>query len=228
MRLRTAEDIVLDIRMRVQMENSDFVTDPEILEYFNQEVAELRGEMRLAEGQPHIRRVQPYTFTTASSLYPLPSDFWEVLGVEADLGGVTRRLEPFMESERARLTNSQFVPYYSSPMFRVYENQIEILPATQNFDFRVRYAPSSPRLQLGRIPPDEFDGYNGYELAPIYGACATCLQKEESDPGFYLAQKERIIRLIRSLAAQRDASSPERVQDVTGLGFGYFDVFGWE
>lgn len=230
MRIRTAEDIVADIRGRIHMENSEFVTDDEVIEYFNQEVAELRGELRIAEGHPHVRRTQSYTYDPADPTYDLPEDFWEIIGVDATIGGLTRRLEPFMEVERARLLNTQLHPYASSPMYRVYENEIEILPATQAFTFNLRYAPSEPRLQVGRIPPDQFDGYNGYELAPIYGVCATILQKEESDSGFYERQKERILRLIRSLAAQRDASAPERVSDVVGgdMGMPYFNIFGWE
>ncbi len=200
------------------MENSEFVMDDEVLEYFNQEIAELRGELRLAEGQTHIRREQAYSYSSSTSLYALPADFWEILSVEATIGGIVRRLEPFMEAERARLLNAQLYPYTSSPQYRLTENQIEILPSTQAFDFTLRYAPSEPRLVLGRVPPDKFDGYNGYEMAAIYGTCATCLSKEESDPSFYLALKDRILRLIRSLAAQRDASNPERVTDVIGLG----------
>jgi hypothetical protein len=209
------------------MENSEFVTDEEILEYWNQENAELRGELRLAEGQTHVRRSQVYNYVSGTLTYALPDDFWELLSVEARIGGISRRLEPFMEVERARLLNAQLYAYSASPQYRIEENQIELLPSTQSFEFTIRYAPNSPRLVLGRIPPDEFDGYNGYEMVPIYGTCATVLSKEESDPSFYLGLKDRLLRLIRSLAAQRDASSPERVTDVVGLT-NILPLFPWE
>ena len=58
-------------------------------------------------------------------------------------------------------------------------------------------------------------------MAAIYVTVATMLAKEESDPSFYVGQKERIYRHIDSLASQRDASAPERVQDVSQ------DFGGW-
>lgn len=225
-RERTAEDLVADVRKRANLEESEFVTDEEILEYLNQELAELRGRLRMNEGQPHKKLTRDIAVTSGTSLYDLPRDFWELLGATAVIGGRSRALEPFMENERADLVNGPFFATALSPMYRLANQQIEILPATQDFTLTIAYAPTEGRLRLGQTPPDKVDGYNGYEVAAIYGAVAICNAKEETDPSFYLAQKDRILRQIDALAAQRDAGKPERVTDVTGGLGGDFGPFG--
>jgi len=226
-RERTAEDIVADVRQRANLEHSDFVTDEEILEYFNQEWAEIRGRLRLNEGQVHEVRSVDIAVKAGTEAYDLPKDFWELLSANTKIGGRPRTLEPFMENERADLLAGPFYSTVLSPMYRLMGNQIEFLPPTQDFIATLRYAPRTGRLRLGQVPPDVLDGYNGYEVAAIYGTVAICNTKEETDPSFYLAQKDRILRQIDRLAAERDAGRPERVSDVTAGLTGDFGPFGW-
>ena len=196
------------------MENSTFVTDAEIQEYLNQELAELHGRIVLAEGQPHFRSSQNYTVTNGTALYTLPVDFLKVQRMTCVIDSITRDMEPFMEGERASLINSNLIyPFTVAPRYRVQAGNLEILPSTRNFTATLFYVRSSPRLE---DPADTIDGFNGWEVAAVYGACATMLTKEESDPSFYTAQKERILRHIDAIAASRDASHPERVTDVHG------------
>lgn len=229
-RLRTAEDLVADVRSRSGSEGpgDTFVTDSEILEWINQELAELRGHLRMNEGQPHVLlTAPPIAVISGVTLYSLPADFWELISVQALIGGRTRMLEPFMENERADLANGNFFATIISPMYRIANNQIEVLPATQDFTMTINYAPNTGRLRLGQTPLDTVDGYNGYEIAAVYGATATCLEKEKLDPSFYEARKVSILQHIDALAALRDAGRPERVTDVTGGLGGDFGPFGF-
>ena len=224
-RLRSIDDLVDDVLQRADMVDSEFVTRPEVCEYLNQEFAELRGHLRMNEGQPHKRLSRDIAVESGRRLYDLPDDFWELLSVEALIGGRTRMLEPFMENERAGLSNGPFYATFVSPMYRIANNQIEILPPDQSFTMTIRYAPSEGRYRLLQTPPDMVDGYNGYEISAVYGATAVCLEKEKSDPSFYAMQKDKILRHIDALAAQRDAGRPERVTDVTG-GLANLGPFG--
>lgn len=224
-RTRTLTEMIADVRQRTNLENSEFVTDPEITEYLNQELAELWARIAQGSGAPHYRSAYPISATTDQTLYPLPDDFWQVQGVEATIDGVTYRMRSFGPAEHARLVSSTARwPWYDGTKYRIQAENIEFQPVTQAFNAVLYYTPSQPRLVDGG---DTFDGYNGYEMAAIYGACATVQAKEDTDPNFYLGQRERIYRLIDSLAAQRDAAEPERVQDVTlGWSDGLF-VDGW-
>lgn len=213
MRTRTLAAMLLDIRQRTNQENSEFVTDDELTEYLNQEIAELWSRLVMAQGQPHYRALHTIAVAAPQSLYPLPADFWQLQGVEATVNSQSVPLRPFMPHERAGLTNPLGWGPCSPVRYRIQAGNIEFLPATLTFEARVFYTPAAPRLV---DDSDTFDGFNGYEMAPIYGVCATVLQKEESDPSFYAGQKDRLYRQIDALAAQRDAANPERVQDVMG------------
>lgn len=220
-RTRTLTQMIADVRQRTNLETSTFVTDAEITEYLNQELAELWARIAQGSGAPHYRAAYPYSVTTSQTLYPLPADFWRVQGVEATISGTTYRMRAFGPAERAALVNSAAsqYPWFDTTKYRIQADNIEFQPVTQAFSATLFYTPSQPRLvNVG----DTFDGYNGYEMAAIYGACATCQAKEDTDTSFYIGQRERIYQLIESLSGQRDANEPERVQDVMSCG----DVFG--
>jgi hypothetical protein len=221
-RSRTLTAMISDVRQRTNQESSTFVTDAEVTEYLNQEIAELYARIVQAQGPEHYRSSASVPVVSGTALYALPADFFQLQALEATLGGITGRLRPFMQSEHALLANAQPYAWYSPIRYRVQANNLEILPATQTFNATLYYTPAPPRLVSGG---DTFDGFAGYEVAAIYGACATVLAKEESDPGFYMAQRDRIYTQIQSVAAQRDANEPERVQDVTTQAWPFGGVF---
>ena len=214
MRTRTAEDMVLDVRQRADMVGSDFVSDDEILEYLNQEFAELRGIIRRAEGQPFARSESaPFVTSVGVSTYTLPADFAELLSVKRTYAGREVALKPFTEFERAQFANPGSGP---PTMYRLNGDNIDLLPVNEIATIVLAYVAGEGRLQFSPGSPNTYDGVQGFEMAAIYGATATCLQKEESDPSFYLGQKDRIVRHIQAMAGQRDGGQPERVTDVVG------------
>lgn len=223
-RTRTLANLISDCRQRANMENSTFITDAEITEYLNQELAELWARLVQGEGQPHLRSSTTISATNGTALYALPADFWRLQEVVATIGGVTGNLTPFMPVEHGWLQSASPWGVTSPVRYRLQGGNIEFLPATQNFSATLYYTPCQTRLVNNS---DTFDGFNGYEVAAIYGAVATMLAKEESDPSFYVGQKERIYRHIDSLAAQRDAANPERVQDVECISMWPGIQSGW-
>lgn len=210
--------MLLDVRQRTNTENDPFVTDSELTEYLNQSLAELWTRIIQCQGQPLYRASQTYTVTSTTSLQALPADFFSVQEVTATIGGWSGALTPFMAAERGFLKNASVWDPLSGVQYRTQAGNIEFLPASQAFTATLFYSPTQPRLVSGS---DVFDGFGGWEMAAIYDACAIVSAKREADPSFHLTQRERIYSHIETIAAQRDASNPERVQDVTG------DSFGW-
>lgn len=200
-----------DIRQRTNQENSTFVTDAELTEYLNQELAELHGRLVYTQGQPLLRSEYPITVTAGTATYPLAADFLSVQEVMATINGSSGFLRPFMASEHGYLSSTGAALPYMPVMYRVQGDNIEFRPATQSFAATVYYTPACPRLVN---PGDPFDGFNGWEMAAIAGACAQVMAKEESDPSFFFNIKQGWIQQIEKLAAHRDMSNPERVQDV--------------
>jgi hypothetical protein len=210
-RTRTLTNLIADCRRLAKMENSTFCTDADITEMLNQELAELQMVLGQVQGQPLYRSSQSITVTAGTASYALASDFFQLQGVEATANGETSTLQPFMAIERG-LLNSDGARPVLGVYYRVQGNSIEFLPDTESFTATVYYTPTQTRLSAGG---DTFDGFNGFEMAAIYGTVAQMLAMEESDPSFWEGRRERIYRRIEQIAAQRDASMPERVQDIT-------------
>ena len=221
MRTRTLQSLISDVRQRANMESSQFVTDTEITEYINQALAELWGHICQNGGQPFYRSLTTFPVVAGTSFYPLPADFMALEGLEGAINGWVGRIDPFMQSEHAQMSNTGFAGiWYNSPVrYRLAGSQIEILPAINNFTATLYYVPTCPRLvNLS----DTFDGFDGYEVAAIYQAVATINAKEETDPSFYQGERDRVYRHIDSLISARDMSATERVSDVRSGG-----AFGW-
>lgn len=211
-RTRTLTDLILDVRQRAGMENSTFVTPAEITEYLNQELAELYWHLVTNEGQVHLRSSGSISVVAGTATYALSglTSFWQLQGVEATINGIVKTLRPFNEAERADL---QLDGTIHPVRYRIQGANIEFLPATETFTATVYFTPHQTRLATDS---DTFDGYNGFEIAAIYGTVAQCLAKEESDPTFWEMRKDKVYAQIDALAARRDVGAPERVQDVVG------------
>lgn len=217
-RERSIDDLIVDVRQKANMENSEFVTDDEILEALNQQFTKLKTHLRRNEGQPHERKAAPaLTVTSAASLYDLPVDFWELLSVEANLGGIQRRLDPYMEAERAALSNASVLVPSGTPMYRLSGQQIEFLPVTQSFSATVYYVPGMVRYKRNQTPRQMVNGWNGYEMAPVYTVVAELLAKEGADPSYWEGKAREMYVLIDANAANRDGGHPERVSEVVPL-----------
>lgn len=213
MRTRTLTNLIADCRRLAKMENSTFCTDADITELLNQELAELQATLGQVQGQPLYRSEDTISVVSGTASYALPADFFQLQGVQVN--GLTKSLRPFMPVERARLSDDNGDAYALGIYYRVQGNNIEFLPATDTYTATIYYTPTSTRLATGT---DTFDGFNGFEMAAIYGTVAQMLAMEESDPSFWEGRRERIYKRIEAIAAQRDASMPERVQDVQYTG----------
>ncbi len=222
-RYRSLTNLIGDVRSRTNQENSTFVTDQEITEYLNQSIAELEVRLVLNQGQPHFRSFTTIDVEAYTALYALPADFWTLQEVTATINSVTSPLMPFTTAEHGDLMDASLNSLYHPVRYRIQAGNIEFRPATDNFTATVYYTPTHTRLTGtfdvdGALTgsSDAWDGFNGYEMAPIYDACAQVMGKEDSDPSFFERQRDRIYATITQAAAHRDMSNPERVQDVSG------------
>lgn len=221
-RSRTLQNLLLDVRRRTNQENSTFVTDLELTEYLNQALAELWGRLVLNQGAPHYRSETSISVVSGTALYALPADFWTMQEVTGTVNSLVGTIPPFSTTEHAVLSNGSALLPFGSVRYRIQADNIEFRPSTESFTATLYYSPCQPRLTgtfdaNGALTASSstFDGFNGYELAAIYDACAQVCAKEETDPSFFLAQRDRIYARIDALAAHRDMQNPERVQDVS-------------
>ncbi len=222
----TLEKLIRDARRRSSTERSTFITDEEITELYNIELAELWGHLTQGSGQPFFRSQTTIAVTSGIALYALPADYWQSQEVNGSLNGVSFPMDSFGPREHGRIQNRNYAIFNSPVKYRIQAENIEFQPASQTFTVTLYYTPTCPELTgtfdaKGKFvsSTSTFQGFNRFEAAAIYGVVATIKAKEDTDPTYYVNLKERIYRQIDSLAATRDAANPERVQDVMGGGY---------
>lgn len=222
----TASDLKLRARQRADMENSEFVTDSELLFYINNSYAELY-DILVSKFEDYYVKNPPYEFAITGSDYsaPLPDDFYKLRGVDraASGSGDWYTIHPF-QFEQRNDNRSRFIyrALYPDARYRIYGNQIIIVP--NDFavgSYRLWYVPKFTQLVLDT---DTVDGVNGWEEYIVIDAAIKCLTKEESDTSALTNMKAMLMERINRMAANRDVGSPERITDTT-LSYVFNDLF---
>jgi len=178
---------------RAAMLNSGFITTAEANSIINNSIAELYDLLIAARGMDWYEKVPPNSFVTDGrnpALYALPSDFYQLITVEANLGGFNVPLMPFTHVERGRLSQG---------------------PVQGGTTITVWYVPTCPLLVNDG---DAYDGINGWEEYVINDSAAHFLEKEESDANPFYKRKAELASRISRLAPDRDGGMPARRQDV--------------
>ena len=240
-RTRTLLQLRDEVRQRADMVNSDFVTDAEINRYLNESISELYDMLIAVQGQEWYVRTHDFSLAANTDTYTIPEneDFYLLLGVDADAGGLAPvPLRPYMLDERHdRIRGvSGYTGLYrglSRLRYRmggtinvttgVYEHQITIKPkSAAGGDYTLIYIPHAPVLDNDA---DVWDGFNGWEEYAIVDSTIKCLEKEESSTIAQERRKERLIGRIEGLASAHDDGFPERVTDVTRR-WPYYGYYG--
>jgi hypothetical protein len=173
------------------MSNGGFITTAECNGLINQSIAELFDLLVAARGMDYYEKSQTINTTGVNpALYPLASDFYQLIIVEANMGGFTVPLMPYTRMEHGRLSQG---------------------PVGSGVVVTVSYIPTCPLLVNDTDP---FDGLNGWEEYVIVDCAAKCLEKEESDATPFYKRKAELTERIARMAPDRDAGMPPRRQDV--------------
>lgn len=212
-------------QQRADMVNSDFVSKQEWNDNINHSYAELYDILVQVYGDDYYVAA-PYSFSTdgrTPALYPLPSDFYKLMGVDAALGGANGwfTLKKFTFPERNRYFFSSPQPSFlglNGLQYRVEGTNVEFIPPPNNQTIRLRYIPRPTTLLADS---DILDGISGWDEYVIVDAAIKAMQKEESDVSVLITQKAQLLSRITAAASNRDAGEPECVSDVRGLNGGW-------
>jgi hypothetical protein len=178
----------------------------------------------------------PFVFQTdgrSPGLYPLPPDFYKLMGIDLGLGTQT----PSQSGPNGWLTLKKFafasrnrhifgnVPVsfvgLLSLRYRLEGSYVEFIPQpASNQTIRLRYIPRPVTLLADS---DILDGVSGWDEYVIVDAAIKAMQKEESDVTILMARKEALLRRIEAAASNRDAGEPEVVSDVRRFDGGCFE-----
>jgi len=198
------------------MVNSSFISDAEWNSYINQSYFELYDLMVQKYGDDYFS--EQYNFVTdgTSYLYPLPSDFYKLLGLDLALSGsddsyVTIRRFNFADRNRYAVPNFQSFYGVTNMRYRLNGNDLWITPIPSGGqNMRLWYV---PRLTTLAADGDTVDGISGWTEYIIVDVAMKALAKEESDVSVMMARKAGLIQRIEAAAENRDAANPMTVSD---------------
>lgn len=227
----TLTDLILAVRQRADMVNSQFVSDAEVTSYINQSYFELYDLLVQKYGDNYYV-APPVTITTdgTTDQYPLPDGtlysgapaFYKLLGLglllQPGQPNTELPLKQFDFAERNQFTNPVLpFPYGRTVKYRLNGTKLWLRPMpTAGMNIQVWYAPRMTQLVSGS---DTLDGISGWTEYVIIDAAIKCAQKEESDVSILALQKGEMIKRIEAAAENRDAANPSTVADVMGSGY---------
>lgn len=189
----TVSDVITRAKRRADMVNTDFVTDAEWLEYFNEAYTEFYDELVMLF-QNYFVAEDFLTINNANPKVDLPADFYKILAMEFEVGsGSYIPIQPFNEGDR----NAFVSPATSLPSGTI----------------RIRYVPNPQQF----IVTDSFDAVSGWENIIVTDMAIMALDKEESSTSTLEARRQRALNRIKTAGQVRDIYMPATVTDTYTL-----------
>lgn len=207
-------------RERSDMKESQFVTSDELTFYINQSLAELHDIIIQSYGEDYYVKSVEFQTVGQQEAYNLSTivtddDFYKIRGLDARLNGDDWfTLQPFNFNERNRFQHFGVWDYLgiTNVRYRLIGNELRFVPIPdRDITVRLWYIPRAVTLNLDT---DSYDDVNGWIEYVIIDCAIKMLTKEESDVSVLLAEKQLMKRRIEEAAKNRDAGSPETVQDI--------------
>ncbi len=224
----TAGNIILEAQQRCDKVNSNFYSPQELMNMCSQSRKELYDIIVQKFGDDYYLAT-PYTYLTANQqqFYPLPSDFYKLLGVDVALNAndpnswVTLKQFNFIQRNLYNFPNVYTMYGITNLRYRLMGNQLEIVPVPSGGQtIHLWYVPRpSQLLNL----TDLVDGVSGWEEYIVVDMCIKMLTKEESDISIYAAQKMGLLKRIEEAAENRDIGEPQTVSDSRRRNFSWGD-----
>lgn len=200
-------------RQAADMEFSSFVQDSELVRYINASSQTLYDLLIQAYGSDYYVNNAPYEVTyTGQGSVDLPSDFYQLVGVDANVSGQFSPLLPFNFAER----NNENFPNKGF-RYRLQGNKMIFQKnGSTPSKIKIWYIPV---MELLATDGDEIDGQNGFEELIVVDVAIKMLAKEESSTTQLEQQRARLMERIETIKSSRDQAYPSQIQNVTRRGW---------
>lgn len=219
----TLLDIRTQARQHADMENSQFISDPELTNYVNSSIAELHDLLVGAYGSDYF--INDFTFAIVANQtdYTLPDDFYKLMGVDIQINDpYWYSVDAYNFNERNNNTGNSGWSLLDTPnvRYRLRGANLNFSPAPDGtYQARIFYIPVATKLV---VDSDTLNDLNAYSEYVIVDAAIKMKQKEESDVSVLMNQKAALKRRIEEMANNRDAGKPESVSDIYAENDDYF------
>ena len=213
-----ASDMITRVRRRGDFENSEFVTDEEIIDYLNRGLCEL-WDILVTTHENYGMEDDSFTIpNTDPDAFKLPKDFYKLMGVDftPSSGGTTSRVRPFSFQHRNQYSN----PIIKASGVDLVEyalvgDDIKLIPEDlPSGTIKLWYIKTAPQFEPADISSVVNGITPGYEEYPATYAVMLAKNKEESDIKFEVSNLERLANRITLAATKRDAGESTSIVDV--------------
>lgn len=223
------DDLMAKCRQRVDMTNSKFVTDLELIGYINLAMADLHDIL--------VTSYEDYYISDTDYAVPgsnpgtLPADFYKALGVDLSMNGsfdgssITYRLRPYSFQERNAYSNPLMTAaVFTNTFYNIRGNEIHFIPnPTVGGVIRLYYIPEASYFVEDMSLPE----YNkeikdiapavaiGWEEFLILSTCVKMVMKEEGDPSALYKLLGDVRKRLMVVTQNKDAGESTSISDVT-------------
>lgn len=227
--LVTLASLRQQVRETADMVGSQFISDAELDRYIDMSHAELY-DLLVGKFEDYYTIGPILKTVTSGNTIPVPDDLYKLIAIDLAVSNQPDGwipLRQFMMQERYKRSNllRSSVMGLINLQYRLVGANIVLLPENQpNGTYRLFYVPKrTPCFTTAGDPSatGTIDGIQGWQQYIIIDAAIKCLRKEESDISALMVEKVALKDRIESMAANRDAGSPQRVQDVSRSELGF-------
>ena len=222
------DDLMAKCRQRVDMTNSKFVTDLELIGYINLAMADLHDILVTSYEDYYI--LDTDYVVPGSNPGTLPANFYKALGVDLSMNGsfdgssITYRLRPYSFQERNAYSNPLMTAaVFTNTFYNIRGNKIHFIPnPTVGGVIRLYYIP-----EASYFVEDTSSAYNdeikdiapavaiGWEEFLILSTCVKMVMKEEGDPSALYKLLGDVRKRLMVVTQNKDAGESTSISDVT-------------
>ncbi len=213
----TLAQIKLRARQKADMVNSNFIEDPELLNYVNEAYFNWYDLVVTAFEDYYLDEPAEFTILPgAPGEIALPADFYKLAGLDKASDASGDRFYPLKKTlwrDRNR-TEAAFSSYGLTPKtsYRIIKDKILLTPKDgSDGAYKLWYIPLATPLV---DDSDTIATYNGFENLLIIDVAIKMLNKEESDVSILLMERARLEMKMKEMLIDRDINNGERIEEV--------------
>jgi hypothetical protein len=220
----TLAQIKTQARQRADMENNNFISEPELTSYINNSIAELHDILIEAYASDYGIVTSTINIVNGQKSYALPADFYVLKGVDIKLNDsqdfLTLRAFNFNERNRYSELGVWDLAGVSNVRYRIIGNQIVFTPKPDRIaEVKLWYVPIAQKLVQDT---DSFNDLNSFIEYVIVDVAIKMKEKQEDDVSVLAAQKVALEKRIRDRANIRDAGQAPSISDIYAEGDDYY------
>ena len=221
-------------RQKADMENSNYISAPELLNYIN-EAYYTWYDIIVEAFEDYYLPASPVEFTLPAGtdgLFDLPADFYKLAGLDRAISPGSDRFYTMKKTPwRSRTRTENTFPRYGllpTITYRIFADKIQMTPFdAADGTYNLWYIPTATPFVL---ETDSIETFNGFENLLIVDVAIKMLLKEETDASMLMVERDRLTDALNKMRIDRDINNGERIEEVDdngGYGEGLPGGFLW-